>query len=66
MTKTRGRPQSERDDVATKIDRSIVSKAKLIAAHRGTSAAALMSELLQRPIDQAYAHMLRELESGPK
>ncbi len=64
VTKTRGRPPSDRDDVSVKIDRSIVGKAKLIAAHRGTTTAALMSVILQGPIDKAYAQMIRELDSS--
>jgi hypothetical protein len=66
MAKQRGRPKSDRDDVSAKIDRSLVSKAKLLAAHRGVSAAEVISELLQAPLDRAYAQMLRELEGGSK
>jgi len=66
MTRTRGRPRSDRDDVSAKLDRSIVGKAKLIATHRGVPAAELMSKLLQGPIDKAYAVMIRDLESKDK
>jgi hypothetical protein len=66
MGKQRGRPKSDRDDVSAKIDRSLVSKAKLLAAHQGVSAAEVMSELLQAPLDRAYAQMLRELDSSGK
>ena len=55
-----------RDDVAVKIARAIVGKARLIAAHRGTSVADLLSEMLHAPVDKAYAQMLRELEKGAK
>jgi hypothetical protein len=67
-----GRPKgkrSDRDDVSVKIARSLASKAKLVAAHRGVPAAALLSGMLEGPIDRAYAAMLRELdarEGGPK
>lgn len=54
--------KAKRDDVAVKIDRAVVSKAKLIAAHRGKSVAQLLSEILAAPIDRQYAEMIRELE----
>jgi hypothetical protein len=61
----RGRPKtSERDDTTVKIDRAIVGKAKLIAAHKGVSVAELFSDMLRKPVDQAYIAMLRELEKG--
>lgn len=63
MAKMKGRPKGDRDDVSTKISRSIMGKAKLIAAHRGTTAAELLSEMLEAPIDRAYAAMLRELDT---
>jgi hypothetical protein len=57
---TKGRPRkSERDDVTAKLDRALVAKAKLIAAHRGVPAAELLSEL-----NRAYAQMLAELASS--
>jgi hypothetical protein len=61
MARSRGRPKSERDDVTVKIDRSLVGMAKLIATRKGVSVAELLSDLLQGPLDQAYAEMLREL-----
>lgn len=62
MARPKGK-RSERDDVAVKVDRTIVGKARLIATHRGTSVAELLSELLSGPVDKAYAQMLRELEA---
>jgi hypothetical protein len=62
---TKGRPRkSERDDVTAKLDRALVAKAKLIAAHRGVPAAELLSELLRNPLNRAYAQMLAELASS--
>jgi hypothetical protein len=58
-----GRPKSERNDVAVKIDRAVASKAKAVAQHLGMSVAEVLSEVARRPIDQMYARMLRELES---
>ena len=68
MGRPRGRPkrQDREDEVTVKIYRSLASKAKLIAGHRGASVADVLSELLQAPIDRAYAAMLRELEAGDK
>lgn len=67
MARVKGK-KSDRDDVAVKISRTIVGKARLIATHRGLSVAELLSEILQAPVDKAYAVMLRDLErgSGPK
>jgi len=65
MARVRGK-KSERDDVAVKVDRVIVNKAKMIATHKGSSVAELFSEILRVPIDRAYAQMLRELESESK
>ncbi|HEU5116498.1 MAG TPA: hypothetical protein VFT74_07470 [Isosphaeraceae bacterium] len=63
MARAKGRgKRSERDDIAVKIDRAIVGKARLIATHRGISVAELLSDMLVTPVDRAYAQMLRELE----
>jgi hypothetical protein len=64
-----GRPKgkrTERDDVAVKVDRKIVGKAKMISAHEGIPVAQILSEILRDPIDKRYAKMLRELEGGPE
>ena len=64
-----GRPKgkrTERDDVAVKMDRAVVGKAKMIATHRGISVAELLSDAARPVIDKAYAQMLRELEAVPK
>jgi hypothetical protein len=63
MAKKAGRPKSGRNDVSVKVDRALVGKARLIATHRGISVAELLSEMLQTPLDKAYAQMLRDLES---
>lgn len=51
-----------RDDTRVKVDVSLAGKAKLVATHRGIPVAEFLTELLRRPIDQAYVAMLRELE----
>lgn len=65
MARVKGR-KSERDDVAVKIDRAIVGKARMIATHEGSNVAELLSELLRPLIDKRYAQMLRSLEADPK
>jgi hypothetical protein len=61
-----GRPKTDADNVTVKIDRALGMKAKLIASHRGLAAADLLNELLQVPVDRAYAQMLRELDGSGK
>jgi hypothetical protein len=64
MARPRGRPKrSERDDMTMKVDRTLVGKAQLIATHRGVSAAELLSDLLEAPLDRASAQMLRDLDA---
>ena len=60
--KQRGRPRtSERDDTTVRIDRTVVGKAKLVAAHRGVSVAELLTEMVRQPLDVAFAQMVREI-----
>ena len=68
MARPKGRPKTDRDDVSVKVDRSIANKAKLIVAHEGISGgiAALLTEILQGPIDRRYLKMLHELEKETK
>ena len=61
----RGRPRTDRDDITVKINRAIVGKARAVATHKGVTLAELLSDVLQVPIDRAYAAMLRELEGKP-
>ncbi|MBV8488488.1 MAG: hypothetical protein JO161_09435 [Planctomycetaceae bacterium] len=57
----RGRPKTERDDVSVKIDRALLDKARLVAAHRKVALAELVTELLRTPIERVYQQMVREL-----
>jgi hypothetical protein len=60
--KKAGRPKtSDRDDVAVKVARATVNKARRVAEHKGITLAELLTELLQGPVDRAYLQMLREL-----
>lgn len=64
-TKRMGRPKrSERDDVVVRLDRAIVAKARLLAAHRGVSVAEVLSDLVKAPVDRAYLAMVQELGSS--
>ena len=64
MAKHRGRPRGDRDDVSVKLERAIVNKARLIAAHEGIPGgiAELLSEILRGPIDKRYAKMVHDLD----
>ena len=65
MKKPKGRPKlSERNDVTVKLDRALVSKAKIVAGHQGIPVAELLTDLLGPPLDRAYLQMVRELEGG--
>lgn len=61
MAKPKGRPKGERDDVTVKIDRRIAVRARTVAGFRGVPIAELLSELLDGPIMQAYADMIRQM-----
>jgi hypothetical protein len=58
-----GRPAKGRDDMAVKVARSIVSKAKAIAQDRGISIAEYLSEKLDGPVSRDFAAMLRANEA---
>jgi hypothetical protein len=61
VARTKAKPAG-RNDVAVKLDRAVVGKARLIATHKDVSVAELLTELVRGPVDKAYAVMLRELE----
>lgn len=63
MARAKGK-KSERDDIAVKMDRATVNKAKMVATHRGVSAAEILSEIAKPGVDKAYAQMLRELDGS--
>jgi hypothetical protein len=65
MPASKGRPKrSDRDDVAVKMDRTIVGRAKYVANYRGISVAELLSDLVRGPLDKAYGQMMREIEKA--
>jgi hypothetical protein len=60
-----GRPKrSERDDVTVKLDRGVVSKAKMIASARNLPLAEYLSELLQSPVNRDFAKEMKRIDSG--
>jgi hypothetical protein len=62
-----GRPKrSERDDVTVKIDRGIVSKAKMVASARNIPLAEYLSELIRSPVARDFAKEMRRIESEEK
>ena len=63
MARAKGK-KSERDDVAVKVDRTLVGMARLIATQKGISVAELLSGLLDAPLRKAYSTMLKELDKG--
>jgi hypothetical protein len=58
-----GRPKtSDRDDVTIRVNRAIAHKARVIAAQRQITIAELITEILQQPIDRAFASVVREID----
>ncbi len=61
VAKTKGRPKtSGRDDITVKVDRTIISRAKMLASYHGISVAELISETLRGPFDKMVNEMLRK------
>jgi hypothetical protein len=48
------------------MDRIIVHRAKVVAAHRGVSVAELLSELVRGPVDDAFSDMARQMMAADK
>lgn len=58
-----------RDDVTTRIDRVLASRAKAVANHRGVTIGELLSELLEKPVNRAFLDVLKKIKEeteGPK
>lgn len=68
----KGRPKqpqperSMRDDIAVKVDRTIVGQLKTIATYRGVSLAELISTALRKPTAAMWADMVHEMEREAK
>jgi hypothetical protein len=63
MARPRGRPESGRNDVPAKIDKSVVEMGKAIARYKGISLAEFLSDILEGPVSKEYAKMLREIDA---
>jgi hypothetical protein len=51
---------SELKTATVKIDRTIVTRAKVLAADRGETVAAFLSDLLRAPVDREWSKMVRK------
>lgn len=61
--KKMGRPvTSQRDDATAKIDRALLKKAKTVANELDIPLAELLSDLLEVPLNQKYAEVIRALK----
>ena len=50
-----GRPRSERRDIAVKMDRALVAKARFVAQCRGLTLAEYVTESLRPTVDKDFA-----------
>lgn len=65
VAKSKGRPKSsERDDVTVRLDRMVARRIKAVADFRGITAAELLTELVRKPADAAFAAMVAEIQKG--
>ena len=62
MAKRKGRPPTERDDIAVRIERKLASMAKAICTARGIPVAEYLSDLTRAAINRDYAKTLRDAE----
>ena len=66
MAKRRGRPKTERNDVSVKLDRGVVSRAKIVAAARGLTLAEYLSELTRGPVDRDFVKEMQRVQAEIK
>jgi hypothetical protein len=62
MARPKGK-RSERDDVVVKVDRKVISRAKLVALRRQIPLAELLSETLRIPIERMYRQEVTKLKT---
>ena len=62
MAKRRGRPESDRNDVAVRIDRALAMKGRSVAKDRGITLAEYFSEMIRPHVNKDYLAMLRKLD----
>lgn len=56
--------KGKRDDVAVKVDRSLVDKAKLVASRRKITMAEYLSDLIRTPVERDFSKTVREMGEG--
>lgn len=61
-----GRPRTERDDMAVKVDRAIVTRAHYVAKARGISLAEYLSDLLLPLVERDFAKESKRLAPPPE
>ena len=54
MTKGRGRPKGNRDDLTVKLARAIVEEARFVVLDRGSTLAEYLSERLRESVHKDY------------
>lgn len=59
-------PKSVRDDVAVKIDRGLIEKAKYVVARKRTTLAAYLTEIVRGTIDKDFARAIKDAEGPSK
>jgi hypothetical protein len=64
MAKGRGRPKTDRDDVTVKLDRTIATRAKMVAASRSVTLAEYLSELTRSAVDRDFAKEMKRVQAG--
>lgn len=61
-----GRPRSKRDDVAVKIDRTLVSMAKFVANRRGVTLAEFVTDMLRPGVEREWGKEVKKIEGEHK
>ena len=59
-----GRPRSGRDDVAVKLDRGIVARARYVADLRGVTLAEYLSEAVRAIVDRDFGKVANPTGQG--
>lgn len=53
--------KSRRDDVAVKVDRLLIDKARLVASRRGVTLAEYLTDLIRNPVERDFAKTVRDM-----
>ena len=64
-SRAKGVEAPQRDEVSAKVDRSLVHKAKVIAAHRGVTVGEVLTDALRPAMESQYRQLVNSLaQSG--